>query len=102
MKIDTADVASVIKLANLADAERCYAIYASEAARERPILAWSILPLGLSTRRSVIRLLVSPPEVDADDQLYRDYLSLLVERLAQARMDWQAHIAPKGGQEHVH
>lgn len=64
------------------EAERCLAIYSHRLAREKPISAWSVLPLGRSVESSLgmVALMSEPPGADIDT--YTDNLEMLQTRLA--------------------
>ena len=100
MKLDLKDTAGIKLLAELSDAERCWAIYRNPVAVQRPVAAWTILPLGNGVREPLLRLMDEPAE-DVPPDIYQTYLARLHVRLEQARAAWQAYLAHKEGRPNV-
>lgn len=76
--------------AELVDAERAFAIYSHPASAARPMLAWVMLPLGLTIRQTIKLIMEKPLEIEPDDE-YATRILMLQARRQRARAAWAAH-----------
>ena len=104
MKLDLADVRGVQLLAAWVDAERCLAAFSAPIARERPVDAWSLLPLGFDVRDTIAKLFEITPsdEIDADEAagLHQHYHAILKRRRDNALAAWTLYSKPKDRHAH--
>lgn len=101
MKLDLNDTTGIKLLADVADAERCWAIYSNQLSVDRPGYAWTMLPLGNTVYDTLCELMELPSEANVPPDMYAAYFKALTVRRDKARSAWHAYIAPKERPAHV-